>query len=153
MSSPYRAAMWLGSWWCHQLPARSPHLWGWQLPLCWRCAGILLGTLALLAWLFTRKRLPPFALCLLFAPLLPLDVLHAVLAGGDGDNARRFMTGLLWGAFGTGALLHLLGFLRARLKEKGEKVKRGKGEKGEDEQRASHPPSSPFRLFPSSPKK
>lgn len=116
MSSLYRAVMWLGGWWCHQLPARSPHLWGWQLPLCWRCTGILFGTLALVAWLVAKKRLPPFVLCIVFAPLLPLDVLHAVLTGGDGDNARRLMTGLLWGVFGTGAFLHLLGLARARLK-------------------------------------
>ena len=116
MSLLYRAAMWLGGWWCHQLPARSPHFLGWQMPLCWRCTGILLGTLALVSWLFTKKRLPPLALCLLFAPLLPLDVLHAVLAGGDGDNARRFVTGALWGVFGTSLLLHLFALLRTRLK-------------------------------------
>ncbi len=108
--------MWLGSWWCHQLPTRSPHLWGAPLPLCWRCTGILLGTLALALWLLAKKRLPPLALCLLLAPLLPLDVLHAVLTGGDGDNARRLVTGLLWGLFGTSFLLHLCALLRARLK-------------------------------------
>lgn len=108
--------MWLGGWWCHQLPARSPHLLGWQGPLCWRCTGILVGTLALVAWLFAKQRLPPPALCLLLAPLLPLDVLHALLTGGDGDNARRFVTGVLWGIYGTVAALHLLALLRARLK-------------------------------------
>ena len=112
----YRAAMWLGSWWCHQLPARSPHPWGLQLPLCWRCSGILFGTLALLVWLFTKKRLPPLALSVPFALLMPLDVLHAVLTGGDGDNARRFLTGALWGLFGTGAALQVLGLAGARLR-------------------------------------
>ena len=105
--------MWVGGWWCHQLPERSPHLWGWQAPLCWRCGGILVGTLALVAWVLAKKRLPPLALCVVFAPLLPLDVLHAVVTGGDGDNARRFLTGVLWGVFGTGAALHLLRVVRA----------------------------------------
>ena len=116
MSFLYRAAMSLGSWWCHQLPARSPHLWGLQMPLCWRCSGILFGTLALLVWLFTKKRLPALALSVPFALLMPLDVLHAVLTGGDGDNARRFVTGALWGLFGTGAALRFIGLVGARLR-------------------------------------
>lgn len=28
---------------CHQLSERSFHLWGWQMPVCARCAGIYLG--------------------------------------------------------------------------------------------------------------
>ena len=116
MSYLYRAAMSLASWWCHQLFARSPHLWGLQMPLCWRCSGILFGTLALLVWLFTKKRLPALALSAPFALLMPLDVLHAVLTGGDGDNARRFVTGALWGLFGTGAALRIIGHVGGRLR-------------------------------------
>lgn len=111
MSVLYRALMLVGGWWCHQLPARSPHLVGVQMPLCWRCGGILIGALALFCWLLVKKRLPPLAPCLLLALLLPLDVLHAVLTHGDGDNARRFITGLLWGFCATGALLRLFRLL------------------------------------------
>lgn len=114
MSVLYRALMLVGSFWCHQLPERSPHTFGVQMPLCWRCTGILIGALALLCWLLAKKRLPPLALCLLLALLLPLDVLHAILTHGDGDNARRFVTGLLWGFFATGAALRLLRFLALR---------------------------------------
>lgn len=111
MSLLYRAMMWLGSWWCHQLPARSPHLWGAQLPLCWRCSGILVGAVALFIWLVARKRFPSLALSVALALPLPLDVLHAVVTGGDGDNARRFLTGVLWGIFGTAACLKMLAAL------------------------------------------
>jgi uncharacterized membrane protein len=104
----YRALMWAGSWWCHQLPARSPHLWDAQLPLCWRCTGILTGTLALLVWLLWKKRVPPLPLCVALALLLPLDVLHAFVNGIDGDNARRLLTGVLWGIFGTSLFLHFI---------------------------------------------
>jgi uncharacterized membrane protein len=104
----YEALMWAGSLLCHQLPGRSPHLFGAQFPVCWRCAGVALGTLALLAWLVGRRRLPPLALSLLLALPLPLDVLHAAATGGAGDNARRLLTGVLWGVFATAAALRLL---------------------------------------------
>src|SRR5207253_8893268 len=79
----YRALMYAGSWFCHQLPERSPHLLGVQLPLCWRCTGIFLGALALFCWLLAKKRVPPLLPCLLLSLLVPLDVLHAVLTHGD----------------------------------------------------------------------
>lgn len=48
----------LGGVLCHQRPERSFHLWGAQLPVCARCAGIYLGAplgaAAILAW--TRRR-------------------------------------------------------------------------------------------------
>jgi len=117
MSTLYRALMYMGGWWCHQLPARSPHLFGVQLPLCWRCTGILLGALTLFVWLLTKKRLPPLLLCLLLALPLPLDVLYNVVTHGDGDNARRLLTGLLWGFFFTSAALQLIRFLALRLRK------------------------------------
>jgi uncharacterized membrane protein len=79
-----------------------------QLPLCWRCTGVVLGALALFCWLLKKKRLPPLLPCLLLALLLPADVLYAVLTHGDGDNARRLLTGLLFGFCGTSAALQLL---------------------------------------------
>ena len=97
---------------CHQMPERSPHLWGAQLPLCWRCTGIALGACALLAWLVARKKLPPLGLSLLLALALPLEVLYSALASGA--NSRRLLTGLLWGFFAFAASLDLLRRLAAR---------------------------------------
>jgi uncharacterized membrane protein len=105
--------MFAGSWCCHQLPARSPHLFGTQLPLCWRCSGIALGAVALLCWLVFKKRVPSLSLSLLLALALPLDVLLGA-SGGGLDNPRRFVTGVLWGIFATSAALHLPGLLRER---------------------------------------
>lgn len=113
--SLYRALMYLGGWWCHQLPARSPHLFGVQMPLCWRCTGILFGALALLCWLVRTKRLPPLLACALLALLLPLDVLYNALTHSDGDNARRLLTGLLWGFCATSVALQVIKTLAARL--------------------------------------
>ena len=115
MSALYRVLMYAGSWVCHQLPGRSPHLFGVQLPLCWRCTGILFGALALFFWLLAKKKLPPLAICILLSLLLPLDVFYNVFTHGDGDNARRFITGLLWGFCATGATLQLLRLLSLRL--------------------------------------
>jgi uncharacterized membrane protein len=113
--SLYRALMYAGGWWCHQLPARSPHLFGVQMPLCWRCTGILFGALALLGWLVWTKKLPPLPACLLLALLLPADVLYNVLTHSDGDNARRLLTGSLWGFCGTSVALQVIKLLAARL--------------------------------------
>ena len=107
--------MYAGSWFCLQLPTHSPHLFGVQMPLCWRCTGILLGALALFFWMLMRKRLPPLALCILLSLLLPLDVLQAVVTHGDGNNARRLVTGLLWGFCSAAATLQLLRLLSLRL--------------------------------------
>jgi uncharacterized membrane protein len=117
MSTLYRALMYAGGWFCHQLPARSPHLFGVQSPLCWRCTGILFGALALLGWLAAKRRLPPLLPCLLLALALPCDVLYNAVADGDGDNARRLLTGLLWGFGGTSAALQLAGLLFLRVKK------------------------------------
>ena len=114
MKDLYGALMWAGALWCHQMPARSPHVFGAQLPLCWRCTGIALGALALFAWVVSRRRLPTFSVSLLLALPLPLDVLHALATGGEGDNARRVLTGLLWGCFATAAALRLLKAAAAR---------------------------------------
>ena len=103
----YQVAMLAGSLWCHQRPERSPHLWGVQLPLCWRCSGILLGALALFCWLIVRKRLPAPVASLILALLMPLDALTAVAGLWGGDNMLRLITGLLWGIFGTSLALHL----------------------------------------------
>jgi uncharacterized membrane protein len=50
-ASPFASALILavygiGSLVCHQLPARSYHLWTAQMPVCARCAGIYFGAVA-----------------------------------------------------------------------------------------------------------
>jgi len=104
----YQAAMFVGGLWCHQLPVRSPHLSGMQMPLCWRCSGILIGAVGLLAWLIATRELPRLTTSLMLSLPLALDVLYVIFSGGEGNNARRFITGMLWGVFGTSAALHLL---------------------------------------------
>lgn len=111
----YRVAVWAGHFVCQQNPARSPHLFGAQLPLCWRCTGIALGSLAFVVWLFKTRRLPAPWLSVALALLMPLDVLQAVLTHGDGDNARRLLTGTLWGFFGASLALHFFTLINSRM--------------------------------------
>lgn len=59
--------------------------------------------------------MPPLALCVLLSLLLPLDVFQAMLTHGDGNNARRLVTGLLWGFCATAASLELLRLLSSKL--------------------------------------
>jgi hypothetical protein len=64
--------------------------------------------LLLLGWLLWKKRVPPLRTSIALALLLPLDVLHALVTGGQGDNARRLLTGVLWGIFGTSLFLRFV---------------------------------------------
>jgi uncharacterized membrane protein len=111
----YRAVMWAGHFVCQQNPARSPHLFGAQLPLCWRCTGVAFGALAFVVWLFKTRRLPAPWLSVALALVMPLDVLQAVLTRGEGDNARRLITGVLWGFFATGLALRFFTLINSRV--------------------------------------
>jgi hypothetical protein len=44
---------------------------------------------------------------------MPLDVLHAVITHMDGDNARRLVTGTLWGFFAASCALHCFTLVHA----------------------------------------
>ena len=90
-------------------------MFGIQFPLCWRCSGIIAGSVALVAWLISKKRLPVPALSVALGLLLPLDLLYALITGTDGDNTRRLVTGVLWGFFGVAAVLHFVKYVRERV--------------------------------------
>ncbi len=70
---------------CHQIPERSFHIHGEQLPLCARCTGIYMGAMTgfTLMWLMGRKRAaspPPTRITLVFVGFI-------VLLGIDGVNS------------------------------------------------------------------
>lgn len=104
----YRVVMLIGSYLCHQLPERSPHIAGVQMPLCWRCTGITLGVVLFFCWLIIRKQQPPLIVSCALASLMVIDVLTAMLGLWSGNNTIRFFTGLLWGVFAMNVVLYLL---------------------------------------------
>ncbi|HQZ39303.1 MAG TPA: DUF2085 domain-containing protein [Vicinamibacterales bacterium] len=90
----------IGSVVCHQLPDRSFHLAGIQLPVCARCAGLYIGAAAgLVVWAF-RARGPSrpwprrHALATLAVAAVPTAVTVASALAGTGDPANVWRAGL-----------------------------------------------------------
>jgi uncharacterized membrane protein len=106
MDEFFQHAMWALSWLCHQRPERSPHLWEWQFPLCWRCSGILAGLIVFVLLLIATRRLPALNLSVALCLPLPLDVLLAVAGVWSGANGVRCVTGAMWGVGAMSVLLH-----------------------------------------------
>lgn len=107
----------IGSLICHQLPQRSFHLAGAQLPVCARCTGLYLGAAigvaSLRLWTWIVQRPPAYqridggqAARLLLVASLPtcLTLATAAIGWWDPSNAIRFTTALPLGAV-AGAVL------------------------------------------------
>lgn len=99
-----------GSVVCHQLPDRSFHLYGVQLPVCARCTGLYLGgAIGLMAWLIRRALAAGprpvasnSALVALFIAGLPtaVTVTTMVLGVWDPPNLGRAVSALPLGLAG-----------------------------------------------------
>ncbi len=93
---------------CHQRPERSFFVKGYQMPVCARCEGELIGTLiSLIAIWFIRPTFP--VLAILMVPMV-LDGLIQALTKYESTNWRRLVTGILFG-FGAGMLVLTLGII------------------------------------------
>jgi uncharacterized membrane protein len=97
-----------GSLVCHQLPQRSFHLWGHQLPVCARCTGLYFGAAAAalvalvsrptgsrLAQAGVRARLTVLAVA---AAPAALTLVYEWTTGTMPSNVIRAFTGVLLGA-------------------------------------------------------
>jgi uncharacterized membrane protein len=98
-----------GSFVCHQIPERSFHIAGAQLPVCARCTGLYAGGLiGVIAWLArTRSPLAPVAArrALVIAALpTVLTVATTTLGWWDPGNVTRAMLALPLG-LAVGAIL------------------------------------------------
>ncbi len=91
---------------CHQRPERSFFVKGYQMPVCARCEGELIGILAALiaAW-FLR---PPYWLMAVMMVPMAADGLIQGLTKYESTNLRRLITGIL---FGLGITMIVIMFL------------------------------------------
>lgn len=96
-------------WGCHQMPERSFFWHGYQLPVCARCTGMIIG------YILAACIVPFFHFYLLYLLLLCLPM---AFDGGiqyftkyNSTNTRRFLTGLLYGFGFLGSLITLVKYL------------------------------------------
>jgi uncharacterized membrane protein len=95
------AAYAIGAVVCHQLPWRSFHLWGAQLPVCARCTGIYVASAVVAAaapWLPPARQ--PAARRLLIASIVPTaaTLLFEWVSGTVPSNVTRAVAGAPIGA-------------------------------------------------------
>lgn len=98
---------WIGSSLCHQLPERSFHWNGKQLPVCARCTGLRVGVLATPLFLFGLIYLNAIWSMLLILPMV-LDGGTQAIFHRESNNWLRLVTGLM-AAVGVVSLACVLG--------------------------------------------
>lgn len=89
---------------CHQNPRRSLFLGRWQLPVCARCFGFLLGSHTALPFAFLGKAR---TLMGLLALPMAVDGLRQRFLGRPSNNLRRYLSGWLAGFGAVAAGLRL----------------------------------------------
>lgn len=104
MISSIKITRFIGRAVCHQLPQRSFHMGGYQLPLCARCSGMYLAIGVSLMFLLIRKRQnankPPslFEGGLIVLGMLPLmiDGVSSYLGWRETNNLLRYISGAMF---------------------------------------------------------
>lgn len=92
---------------CHQMPERSFFIRGYQLPLCARCTGIMIGNIIGLMTFWIDF---PLWTALLMIPMA-LDGTVQRFTDYESNNRRRLITGLLWGFASVAMTFFLIRFL------------------------------------------
>ena len=82
-------------WGCHQIPERSFYLKRYQLPVCARCTGMIIGELAAIAINFFAS-ITSIALLGLMFPMI-IDGLLQYFTSYTSNNTKRLLTGTLFG--------------------------------------------------------
>lgn len=80
---------------CHQRPERSFFVKGYQMPVCARCEGELIGILAALSAVWFLR--PPYWLMAVMMVPMAADGLIQGLTKYESTNLRRLITGILFG--------------------------------------------------------
>ncbi len=92
-----KSMIWFDKYWgCHQLPERSFFFKGYQLPICARCLGIILGYILCIFLLIFNCKLNIYLLFLLILTTL-IDWSLQFFNILSSNNIRRLVTGILGG--------------------------------------------------------
>lgn len=91
-------------WGCHQMPERSYSIHGYQLPVCARCTGIILGEILSATLFLLGVRLSVTAYIALMI-LLVLDGTVQYATKYCSTNIKRLLSGLLFGYGFIGVIL------------------------------------------------
>ncbi|MCM1228046.1 MAG: DUF2085 domain-containing protein [Clostridium sp.] len=83
-------------WGCHQIPERSYFFLGYQLPVCARCEGMIIGELIAVILIFTGFGIKWFYCLIMFLPML-LDGIIQYKTAYTSTNIKRLLTGFLFG--------------------------------------------------------
>ena len=80
---------------CNRIPTRAPHIFGHTFPLCWRCTGVVVGSII---GLIMRMYINPigYSINILVLPLA-IDGVLQYKFGIESTNPRRFITGIVCG--------------------------------------------------------
>lgn len=87
---------WCAKYWgCHQIPERSFFVFGYQMPICARCFGLMIGEMlgAICAFVINL----PTYICLLLMMPMAVDGIVQYKTEYVSTNIRRFITGALFG--------------------------------------------------------
>lgn len=90
-----KSMLWFDKYWgCHQIPERSFFIRGYQLPVCARCTGIIIGYFfAITLWFIWS---PGWYIAFLLIPLT-LDGVTQYVQWRTSNNILRLVTGVLFG--------------------------------------------------------
>lgn len=106
---------------CHQMPERSFFYKGFQFPVCARCTGVILSSIAAF-FVFLKKKLS-ISICLLMSGIMFIDWFLQHRGILESTNRRRLITGLI-GGFGYSTLhLHFYKFIFDTLFRKNDRPK------------------------------
>lgn len=83
-------------WGCHQMPERSFFIGKWQMPICARCTGIIIGYLISIIMCFFNVYIPIVPSILLIFPM-GFDGLLQYFTKYNSNNIKRALTGIMSG--------------------------------------------------------
>lgn len=83
-------------WGCHQMPERSFFIGRYQLPVCARCTGIIIGYIAAIVISIFDINIKSI-ICLLFILPIAIDGTIQYLTKYESNNIKRLLTGFLSG--------------------------------------------------------